>query len=95
MAGNRACLRPGFAARAHYTPRAYVERLVVVTVMEPLRQEWAQVQATADRLKHDADELSERTEARHQAAKPNDRRELDAIRDARAEVRRIGARQSR
>lgn len=29
---------------AHYTPRAYVERLVVVTVIEPLRQEWAQVQ---------------------------------------------------
>ena len=27
---------------AHYTPRAYVERLVVVTIMEPLRQEWAQ-----------------------------------------------------
>jgi len=36
---------------AHYTPRAYVERLVVVTVMEPLRHEWAQVQATAERLK--------------------------------------------
>ncbi len=36
---------------AHYTPRAYVERLVVVTVMEPLRQEWAKVQATAERLK--------------------------------------------
>ncbi len=35
---------------AHYTPRAYVERLVVVTVMEPLRQEWAQVQATAERF---------------------------------------------
>ena len=30
---------------AHYTPRAYVERLVVVTIMEPLRQEWAGVQA--------------------------------------------------
>lgn len=38
---------------AHYTPRAYVERLVVVTVMEPLRQEWAQVQATAERLKEE------------------------------------------
>ncbi len=35
---------------AHYTPRAYVERLVVVTVLEPLRQDWAQVQATAERL---------------------------------------------
>ena len=38
---------------AHYTPRAYVERLVVVTVIEPLRQEWAQVQATAERLKEE------------------------------------------
>ena len=25
---------------AHYTPRAYVERLVVATVIEPLRAEW-------------------------------------------------------
>jgi hypothetical protein len=38
---------------AHYTPRAYVERLVVATIMEPLRQEWSQVQATAERLKHE------------------------------------------
>jgi len=37
---------------AHYTPRAYVERLVMPTVIEPLREEWATVQAaalTADR----------------------------------------------
>lgn len=34
---------------AHYTPRAYVERLVVATIMEPLRAEWANVQATAER----------------------------------------------
>ncbi|KTT68113.1 class I SAM-dependent DNA methyltransferase [Sphingomonas sanguinis] len=27
----------------HYTPRAYVERLVTATVMEPLRDDWAQV----------------------------------------------------
>ncbi len=38
---------------AHYTPRAYVERLIVVTMIEPLRQEWAQVQATAERLKEE------------------------------------------
>ena len=36
---------------AHYTPRVYVERLVVATIMEPLRAEWGQVQATAERLK--------------------------------------------
>ena len=29
---------------AHYTPRSYVDRLVQVTVMEPLRQDWADVQ---------------------------------------------------
>jgi hypothetical protein len=32
---------------AHYTPRAYVERLVIPTVMQPLRQEWDDVQAAA------------------------------------------------
>ncbi|MCL2635466.1 MAG: hypothetical protein FWD50_02395 [Betaproteobacteria bacterium] len=32
---------------AHYTPRAYVERLVVPTVMQPLRQEWDAVQVAA------------------------------------------------
>jgi hypothetical protein len=30
---------------AHYTPRAYVERLVLPTVIEPLRAEWSDVQA--------------------------------------------------
>ncbi|MDI9848974.1 class I SAM-dependent DNA methyltransferase [Rhodoblastus sp. 17X3] len=33
---------------AHYTPRAYVERLVVTTVLEPLKAEWANVQAAAE-----------------------------------------------
>ena len=32
---------------AHYTPRAYVERLVLPTVIEPLRERWANVQAAA------------------------------------------------
>ncbi|MGY3437906.1 MULTISPECIES: class I SAM-dependent DNA methyltransferase [unclassified Marinovum] len=32
---------------AHYTPRAYVERLVVPTIMEPLRADWRNVQAAA------------------------------------------------
>ena len=32
---------------AHYTPRAYVERLVLPTIIDPLRAEWADVQATA------------------------------------------------
>jgi hypothetical protein len=32
---------------AHYTPRAYVERLVVPTIVEPLRYDWNAVQAAA------------------------------------------------
>ena len=42
---------------AHYTPRAYVERLVLPTVMEPLRAEWANSQAAALLLAHEAAEL--------------------------------------
>lgn len=33
---------------AHYTPRAYVERLVVATIIEPLREDWRQVQSIAE-----------------------------------------------
>jgi hypothetical protein len=40
---------------AHYTPRAYVERLVVATILEPLRAEWAYVQATAEAKRADGD----------------------------------------
>ena len=36
---------------AHYTPRAYVERLVVATIVEPLREEWANVLSTVERQK--------------------------------------------
>ncbi len=32
---------------AHYTPRAYVERLVVPTIVEPLREKWSAVQTAA------------------------------------------------
>ena len=35
------------ALGAHYTPRAYVERLVLPTVIEPLRESWRFVQAAA------------------------------------------------
>jgi len=45
------------ALGAHYTPRAYVERLVLPTVMEPLRAEWANSQAAALLLAHEAAEL--------------------------------------
>lgn len=36
---------------AHYTPRAYVERLVIATVIEPLRQEWELALSAAEREK--------------------------------------------
>ena len=36
---------------AHYTPRAYVERLVIATVIDPLRAEWGNARSTADRQK--------------------------------------------
>ena len=45
------------ALGAHYTPRAYVERLVLPTVIEPLRAEWGNAQAAALVLAHEATEL--------------------------------------
>jgi hypothetical protein len=50
---------------AHYTPRAYVERLVIPTLIEPLRTEWEEVQAHAQEL--------------HQSAKTKDA--IKAVRD--------------
>ena len=40
---------------AHYTPRAYVERLVIPTVIEPLRADWEEALAHAHRLEADGD----------------------------------------
>ena len=40
---------------AHYTPRAYVERLVIATVMEPLKAQWANVQAAAETRRNEGD----------------------------------------
>lgn len=40
---------------AHYTPRAYVERLVIATVIEPLREDWRNVQAVAEDKRADGD----------------------------------------
>lgn len=45
------------ALGAHYTPRAYVERLVLPTVVEPLRAEWRDTQAAAILLAREAEEL--------------------------------------
>ena len=46
------------ALGAHYTPRAYVERLVLPTVVEPLRADWANAQAAALLLAAEAAGLS-------------------------------------
>jgi len=54
-------LEPGerHALGAHYTPRAYVERLVLPTVVEPLRADWADAQAAALVLQREAEALPE------------------------------------
>lgn len=43
------------ALGAHYTPRAYVERLVLPTVIEPLREDWKTAQAAALTLAAEGD----------------------------------------
>ena len=52
---------------AHYTPRAYVERLVGPTIMEPLRADWAGVRVAAAELidQNKADEARRTVEAFH------------------------------
>ena len=41
---------------AHYTPRAYVQRLVEATVMEPLREDWQIALRKAEQATDDGDE---------------------------------------
>ncbi|MCB1465774.1 MAG: class I SAM-dependent DNA methyltransferase, partial [Rhizobiaceae bacterium] len=41
---------------AHYTPRAYVERLVVPTIIEPLRADWELVQGQVKELRDKGDD---------------------------------------
>jgi hypothetical protein len=41
---------------AHYTPRAYVERLVMPTVIEPLREEWEAARTASAILEADGNE---------------------------------------
>jgi hypothetical protein len=70
------------ALGAHYTPRAYVERLVLPTVMEPLRAEWANAQAAALLLAHEATTLegnapSAKTKADFEGLSSADSKALD------------------
>ena len=64
------------ALGAHYTPRAYVERLVLPTVVEPLRNDWANAQAAALLLATEAHALE-------------GRKRDDKLAEARAEIRRF------
>lgn len=52
---------------AHYTPRAYVERLVTPTIMDPLRSDWRNVQSSVQHLMHEGkkDEAIETLRAFH------------------------------
>jgi hypothetical protein len=52
---------------AHYTPRAYVERLVLATIIEPLREDWRNVQTVAEtkRAAGDRDGAADAVKAFH------------------------------
>jgi hypothetical protein len=62
---------------AHYTPRAYVERLVTPTVMEPLREDWRDVQTAVQRLAADGKDEDARKLVRDFHAKLCEIRVLD------------------
>ncbi|WP_223653384.1 class I SAM-dependent DNA methyltransferase [Hymenobacter psoromatis] len=47
---------------AHYTPRRYVERLVLPTVIEPLRREWAAAQAASAQRHNEGNDGAARAE---------------------------------
>lgn len=47
---------------AHFTPRAYVERLVMPTIVEPLREAWTAAQTAAATREADGDEAGARQE---------------------------------
>lgn len=70
------------ALGAHYTPRSYVERLVLPTVIEPLRAEWADVQAAALTLAREATEMQARAPAVTTKKDQASRRRYDAAVDA-------------
>jgi hypothetical protein len=65
------------ALGAHYTPRAYVERLVLPTVVEPLRADWANAQAATLLLANEA------------MALPEGKDREKKLSEARAEVKRF------
>ena len=80
------------ALGAHYTPRAYVERLVLPTVIEPLRAQWADAQAAALLLAQEAHEMQHPLDAKGQPRAPTAKQlsqAAKAMNDARATVRQF------
>ena len=65
------------ALGAHYTPRAYVERLVFPTVIQPLRDEWSSVKAAAAQLQSTGKEKDARAAVRAFHQRLADLRVLD------------------
>ena len=49
---------------AHYTPRAYVERIIDTTIIEPLQQDWINYQSAAERALRDAGVAAATSEVR-------------------------------
>jgi hypothetical protein len=62
---------------AHFTPRAYVERLVRPTIEEPLREEWENVQAAARKLRLDGKAEEARKDVHAYLRKLSNMRVLD------------------
>lgn len=70
---------------AHYTPRAYVERLVIPTVIEPLRIEWSDAYAAALLKTSEANELETQLRELKIGAKKEEKNLGDRLREARKE----------
>lgn len=64
---------------AHYTPRAYVERLVMPTIIEPLREEWDNVFAAASKLYDEAVELEGATDPKSEKTRRENRAEAVSL----------------
>ena len=67
---------------AHYTPRAYVERLVVPAVVDPLREEWDAAQAAVAQIEADA------VESVPKGIKAREKHDRDTRKAVLAELRR-------
>jgi hypothetical protein len=65
---------------AHYTPRSYVERLVRPVVMEPLRQEWDEIELELKRLLEPASGQENPTATQRKKAEQEIRAFLDKLR---------------